>query len=197
MNNDHNPNMRILSSSHSRELLANDGTHAFNGIDLGCFTDDLDIHHIDQNNNIYVYFDEMGQETCKAVPLYQNNIYGLGVVAFYVGTQKDQFKVYDCNVLCYNNRPYRMTECVKYIKMIQENLINQIPLNEPFDDVQLININSSLEPGSCVIKTYYIKIIQRTWKNVYRKKKAILLKHILNGLQTPKLPGLRGMLRGI
>lgn len=197
MNNNSDLNMHNLSNSYNNESLDNDNTPTFNDVDLGCFTDDFDIHHIDENNNIYVYFNEMGNETCKAALVHQTNIYCLGVVAFYIGTHKDQFKVYDCNILCYNNKPYRITECIKYIDIIQQHLVDQIPLTEPFDNIQLININPLLEPGCCIIKTYYIKIIQRTWKNVYKKKKAILLKCILSGLHTPKLPGLKGMLKGI
>jgi hypothetical protein len=57
---------------------------------------------------------------------------------------------------------------------------------------------------SCIFKTFYLRIIQRRWKNIFKQRIAILAntKTIHNfitqrqcGVQTTlKLPGLRGML---
>jgi len=68
--------------------------------------------------------------------------------------------------------------------------------------MQLITSNDNIY--TAVLKTFWIKIIQRTWKNVYQKRKQYILKmkkSILSFLyineiknEPIQLPGLKGML---
>jgi hypothetical protein len=48
----------------------------------------------------------------------------------------------------------------------------------------------------CILKTFWLRIIQRTWKKIYYQKKKILLKNIYLRNITGKLflPSLKGML---
>lgn len=57
---------------------------------------------------------------------------------------------------------------------------------------------------SCIFKTFYLRLVQRRWKKIFKEKQAILsnTKKVYNYLtqrqcgeqKTLKLPGLRGML---
>lgn len=44
-----------------------------------------------------------------------------------------------------------------------------------FDTLNIVHVVVINEWATCVIKTYYLRIIQRVWKNICKKRKHILL----------------------
>jgi hypothetical protein len=77
-----------------------------------------------------------------------------------------------------------------------------IPINSPKIDIFQLHIIDNYY--SVVIKTYWIRLIQRHWKKVYKTRTDMLRKRALSGNHYPnsvfnkysnnQVPGLRGML---
>lgn len=92
--------------------------------------------------------------------------------------------------------------------LILDYLINNSYVEPNWNKIEILQFNfiktNTWFYYSCIIKTFYLKIIQRTWKKIFKQRKEILNnqkkiilflnKRQLGKINNLKLPTLRGML---
>lgn len=109
-------------------------------------------------------------------------------------------KIYQKQVKIINNTIYRKMSESKFTKIITP-IRNYIAISENENKYMQLEIAETIHlPGTgetiCILKTIWLKIIQRKWKNVYAKKKKYLrdIYHRQMYGKTLPLPRLKGML---
>lgn len=129
---------------------------------------------------------------------------GMGEKMFYYHLNISTFKKLDINIMneiCDNYNTY-------YHDLVNQELVNENPITNapPFSTIKNFNNivskhhyirpqiaeNITLESGHCicVIKTIWIKLIQRTWKKVYALRMTIIKKRCsVNSLKIREITG--------
>jgi hypothetical protein len=101
----------------------------------------------------YVRFKYFNYDCIKSFASFINNMYQL---YFYNNLQNNIFKNYYKNISSKGN-------CI----------------NPEIIECKYLLSDTGYEYSVCIIKTIWIKLIQRTWKKIYKKRKEILMNRIL------------------
>ena len=131
-------------------------------IDTESILSEATSYYSDNDNILYEILDELNIEMDDIV----ENCYYLGIYSF--------------SSECNNNIiSYRISLTVFY-KYSETNLIDCIQYQNPFIDfsnincVDIIQVFIRNEYYVAVVKTFWIKLIQRTWKRVFAMRKRVI-----------------------